>query len=116
MLSQSMRMELADSGVTVVDVCPGDIKTEFTAHRVKEVETNFRYGERVKRAAYKIDSRQHKRMDVKVVTKCVHKICNRKNPKPMWIIGAKFKLFYFLKRFVSTRTFNACIERFFGGY
>ena len=116
MLSQTMRMELADSGVTVVDVCPGDIKTEFTAHRVKEVETNFRYGERVKRAAHKVDSRQNKRMDVSVVTKCVNRICNRKNPKPMWIIGGKFKLFYFLKRCVSTRIFNACIDRYFGGY
>jgi len=67
MLSQSMRMELKDSGVCVVDVCPGDVRTEFTANRVKEYETNFRYGERVKRAAHKIDSRQDKRMDVSVV-------------------------------------------------
>ena len=116
MLSYSMRMELADSGVTVVNVCPGDIKTEFTANRIKEVETNFRYGERVKRAAHKIDSRQDKRMDVSVVTKRIDRICKRKNPKPLWIIGAKYKVFYFLQRIVPTRVFNACIARFFGGY
>ena len=116
MMSYCLRMELADSKIRVVNICPGDIKTGFTEHRVKEVETNARYGERVKRAQYAIDSREDKRMPVGRATRKILKIAAKRHPKPMYIIGAKYKLFFALQKIFPMRWLNGAIGKIFGGY
>ena len=98
-LSQTLRMECKPLGVDVTCVCPGDIKTEFTKNRVKDFETNERYGEAMKKATLKVDARENKRMSVESVAKKLFKICNKKKTKPMYLIGAKYKFIYFLSKF-----------------
>lgn len=116
MMSFGMRMELEASGVDVCCVCPGDIKTEFTANRAKEHKTSERYGERIKRAAEKIDSKNDKRMPVSVVVKAVARQANRKKTKPLVIVGAAFKFFYLAQRLLPTRFFLRIITKYFGGF
>lgn len=115
MLSLSMGMEVRDSGVFVVDVCPGDVKTNFTANRVKEIETNSRYGNRIKKAQYKIDSREDKRMSAEYVARKIIKIADKRKPKPRYIVGGKYKVFNFLQRIVPNRLFIWFMSKYFGG-
>lgn len=115
MLSYGLRMELYESGIDVCCVCPGDIKTEFTANRVKEHNTNERYGDRIKNAAEKIDTRQDKRMDPSVAVKRIWKLSKKKRTKPLVIIGGKYKLFFFFQRILPTSLFLAVIRKYFGG-
>lgn len=115
-LGESMRMEVADSGVDVVTVCPGDVKTSFSAHRVKLTETNFRYGERVKRAIYKAESNQDKRMSPGVVAAKIVRISDRRRTKPCYVIGAKYKFFVWAQRIMPTGWYHALIRRMYGGY
>ena len=112
MMSFSMRMELKKSGINVVSVCPGDVKTGFTKNRIKNYETNVRYGNRPQKAAEKIDSRENKRMRADKTAKKIFRIANKKK-KAMYIIGAKYKIFWFFKRILPANTFIKIIGKFF---
>lgn len=114
MLSEGLRMELAAGGITVVTVCPGDVKTGFTKNRIKEKTVDERYGDASERAAAKIDAREHKRMDVKKVARTIKKICDKKSG-PLYIVGGKYKFLYFLKRVFPERLFLYATNRMFNG-
>jgi short-subunit dehydrogenase len=113
--SDSLRMELKPLGINVVSVCPGEIKTNFTKNRVKIFETNERYGDRIANSAYNIDKNQEKRMDAKMVAKKVVKISLKRNPKPMYIISALYKVLYVMSRIFPKRTMLFFTEKIFSG-
>ena len=108
-LSYALRMELAPLGIDVVAMCPGDTKTNFTKNRIKDFETNERYGDRLKTATEKSDSKEDKRMDCNDVAGKIFKVANLKKTKPFYIIGGKYKFWYFLSRFVSKNILLKCI-------
>ncbi len=115
MLSQSWDLELRPFGIRVVSICPGDIKTNFTKNREKSFETNKRYDNRIKNATSYVDNRENKRMSIDAAVTKIFKICNKRNPKPMYIIGAKYKLFYFGQKILPIRIFNGLIGKIFDG-
>lgn len=112
MLSYGLRMELKPHGIDVVTVCPGDVKTSFTANRKKIVEGG-RYGDAPVRAAEKLDAREHKRMDCGKVARRLYKICRHKR-SAMYIVGGKYKFLWFMKRILPTNFFLKATRRFFG--
>lgn len=115
MYSDCLRMELKPLGIKVVSICPGDVKTNFTKNRVKIFETNQKYGDRIANSAHNIDKNQEKRMSATMVAKKIVKIAGKKNPRPMYIIGAKYKIFYFASKIFSKRTMLFAIEKLFNG-
>lgn len=100
MLSYSLREELRPLGISVTAICPGDVKTEFTKNRVKNLDGNERYGDVAVRADLVVSSREDKRMDVTRVAKRIKKITLSKKCKPFYIVGAKYKILYALKKFL----------------
>ena len=94
MLSYGLRMELEDSGIDVVCICPGDVKTNFSKNRVKTFETNERYGNKIEERAKQIDERESKRMTIEYATSKMYKIFNKKKSKPMYIVGNSMKWAY----------------------
>lgn len=115
MYSDSLRMELKPFGIKVVSICPGDVKTNFTKNRVKIAITNERYQDRISNSAHNIDKNQEKRMDATMVAKKIVKIANKKSPKPMYIIGAKYKFLYFASKIFPKRTLLHFTEKMFNG-
>lgn len=112
-LSFGMRNELKNAGIDVVSICPGDIKTEFTKNRVKNFETNLRYGNQVERAAKFVDEKNDRRMDKTKVAKKIYKISTKKKCKAMYVIGFKYKVLNFLARFVPTNWLYWAIHKLF---
>ncbi|MBE5735543.1 MAG: SDR family NAD(P)-dependent oxidoreductase [Clostridiales bacterium] len=102
-MTYSQRSELKPLGIDLCTICPGDIKTNFTKSRVKEFETNDRYGDAIERATKKVDGREDKRMSAEVCAKRMYKIINKKRMKPMYIIGGFHKFLHFVARFVPTK-------------
>lgn len=98
MLSYGLRMELAPSGVDVVCICPGDVKTNFSKNREKSFDTNFRYNNTIAERAKQIEDREEKRMTVEFVTNKMFKIFNKKKHKPMYIIGRSMKWAHFANK------------------
>ena len=116
MYTHSLNLELRPLGINVCSVCPGDTKTNFTKNRIKNFETNERYGNRIANAAYGIDKNNDKRMPVMVVAKKIYKLTNKKKVKPLKIISAKMKLLYFVCRFLPYNILIKFTDKFFGGY
>lgn len=115
LLSYSWRMECEPFGVNICCVCPGDVRTEFTKNRVKNFDTNERYGTRVKTATEKVDSRQDKRMEPYKVAKKIYKYSIKKKPKPMIIISAKYKMLYFASKIFPLSWLLYFTQKFYGG-
>ncbi len=113
MIAYGMHMELKAHGIRVSAVCPGDIKTGFTANRVKIADGGARYGDSPKRCAQKIDSRENKRMELHVAAKKIFK-CAQSCRKPLYIIGGKYKFLYFLQRVLPTKAFLSATAKIFG--
>lgn len=101
MISFGLRMELKSSGISVVAVCPGEIKTGFTAARIKNFATSERYGETVEKAAAYIDSKEDKRMSCDKASKKIYKIAKKKRGA-MYIIGGKYRALNFLSKLLPT--------------
>lgn len=115
-LSYGLRMELKDFGIDVCVICPGDVKTNFTKNRIKNFETNEKYGQRIKNAAESLDSKEDKRMPASYVAQKIFNVCNKTKIKPLVIVGNKYKLLYFVQRFFPINLILNVIEKNFGGY
>ena len=87
-------------------------KTNFTKNRVKDFETNSRYGDSVKKSTEYVDSHEDKRMSVESAVKKMAKFIERKKLKPMTIIG-KQKYLYFISRLVPKSLFIKVIGKIF---
>lgn len=114
-LSFALRMELAPLGIDVTCFCPGDTKTNFTANRIKEFETNERYGDRIKTATEKKDAHEEKRLACDYVAGKIFKYSNAKKTKPFYIIGGKYKFLYFLTRITPKSMLLNGIARRYNG-
>lgn len=112
MLGLGLNMELKRAGIRVVTVCPGDVKTEFTENRIKQVTVSERYGQASERSAAHIDSRQDKRMNVDKVARKILRVCD-KGKKPMVIIGAKYKALYIAQKLLPQRWILAATNKLF---
>jgi NAD(P)-dependent dehydrogenase (short-subunit alcohol dehydrogenase family) len=113
MMSKSIRMELKQAGIDVVAICPGDTRTNFTANRIKNFQTNQRYGSSVQSATQKLDGREHKRMSKQYVAKKIFAIANKRTTKPEYIIGPKYKVFYAFSRLVPQKLFLNILHKMF---
>ncbi|MCM1367832.1 MAG: SDR family NAD(P)-dependent oxidoreductase [Roseburia sp.] len=112
MAAYGLYMELKSFGIKVSTICPGDIKTEFTRNRVKR-SGGGRYGDAPERAAQKIDSREHKRMELDRAAKKIYKHCN-KCGKPLYIVGAKYRVLNFLRHVLPQKLFLNVTAKIFG--
>ena len=112
-LSDSLRMELSQTKIQVTAICPCDIKTNFTKNRLKDFETNERYGDAVRLSTEAVDSREDKRMRLEKATKIITRWIDRKRLKPLYIMTFKFKLLYFAKGILPKSLYlKACNKMF----
>lgn len=114
-LSFALRMELAPLGIDVVAFCPGDIKTNFTKNRVKNFETNERYGNRLQSATEKSDSREDKRIPCEVCVNRMYGKLKKKKTKPFYIIGSKYKMLYTLTKLTPKSWLLTITNKMYGG-
>ena len=99
MLTMGLRMELNNTSFQVTAICPGNIKTNFTANRVKDFETNKFYGDQIQNSTQRLDSKEDKRMSVDKATDIMLRIISKKKFKPLYIIGSGIKALNFFARF-----------------
>ena len=111
-----LKMELKPLNIDVTAICPGDIKTPFIKNKVKIIETNEKYQDRIQNACDYVDSKNDKRMTIDYAVGKIYKIANKCKLKPMYIIGGKYKMLYFLTRFAPKSWYLNIVEKHFGGH
>lgn len=113
-ISLSSFMELKKSKISVITICPGQTESNFNKNRIRNFSTNERYKDSIKSAAETLAKTEGKRMKTSYVARIILKQTYKRNPKPMKIIGFKYKLFYFAQRILPTRTFLKLTNKFLG--
>ncbi len=113
MISDGLRMELGRSKIQVTSICPSEIKTNFSKNRVKNFETNERYGKSVEASAKGVDEAEEKRMPLDKAIKIMTRWIDSKKLKPLYIMSFKFKLLYRTERlFPKSLYLKACNKAF----
>lgn len=111
----AQRLELCEAGIDVCAICPGDVKSNFCKNRIKNFDTNERYGERINRAVGFVDRHESKRMPPERVAKVIVTQSYKKKSKPMSIVSTKYNICYFLLRFFPISFQLKMINLIFGG-
>ena len=98
-----LAMEVKPFGIKAVCVLPGDTKTGFTNAREKNELDDESYGKRVKNSVGQMEHDEQHGMTPESVAKVICKALFKKNPKPINVVGGKYKFFIFLSKIVPKR-------------
>ncbi len=110
----ALRNEVAPFGVSVCAVMPGDIHTGFTAAREKSAAGDDVYGGRIEKAVSTMEKDERNGMSPDVAGAYLAKIAGRKRVKPLYAIGAQYKLFAVLAKLLPARLSNWIVGRLYG--
>ena len=102
-MSGSLRNEVAPFGIKVSCVLPGDVKTDFTSSRKKNVKNTPEYGERIKRAVAAMERDEENGLPPSLIAKKIVKLACANNPPVAVSGGAKYAVFLFLNRILPKR-------------
>ena len=106
-------MELSRTNIQVTSICPGDVRTNFTANRVKVYETNERYGKAIENGLKPTEKSEKRRMPPEYAIKKLVQICEKKHLKPRYIIGTSYKWFNFARKIFTKNMMNKTLTKIF---
>lgn len=110
----ALRNEVAPFGVSVCAVMPGDIHTGFTAAREKSAVGDDVYGGRIEKAVSAMEKDERNGMSPDTAGAYLAKIAGKKRVKPLYAIGAQYKLFAVLAKLLPARLSNWIVGRLYG--
>lgn len=110
----ALRNEVASFGVSVCAVMPGDIHTGFTAAREKSAVGDDVYGGRIEKAVSAMEKDERNGMSPDAAGAYLAKIAGKKRVKPLYAIGAQYKLFAALAKLLPARLSNWIVGRLYG--
>ncbi|MDR0323671.1 MAG: SDR family oxidoreductase [Treponema sp.] len=103
-LSNCLRGELLPFNIKVTTILPGDTKTSFTDSREKAfINDDPDYGSRILRSIELMEKDERSGMSPIKTAEVIYKAACCKNPKPLYTIGFKYKLFMLLNRILPKR-------------
>ena len=111
MLGEALRLELKGAGICVTCICPGEIRTNFSANRICDAGRTARYGDRPAAALKHIEEKTPKRMSADKAAKKIYKKCT-KGKKAVYVIGGKYKFFRLVQRLTSDTCFLNLTNKF----
>ena len=113
-LTMALANELKTFGIDVCAVMPGDIRTGFTAARRKQTEGDDIYHGAISRSVAKMEHDEENGMDPKVVARLICRLCLQPRvKKPLYTVGALYKFFVFLARFLPKRLVNYILGKMY---
>lgn len=90
--TNALANEVRPFGISVTAVAPGDICTDFTKARQKSFDGDDIYEGRILRSVSSMEKDEEKGMSSEKAAEYIVKIALRKNVKPVYAIGAQYKL------------------------
>lgn len=109
----AVQNEVRPFGISMCAVMPGDICTSFTDSRRKDFSGDDVYGGRIAKSVAVMERDERNGMSPKAAGFYIASIALRKNIKPEYAIGFKYKVFVFLARLIPCRIKNYIIGRIY---
>ena len=97
--SDCLRNEVRPYGVRVCCVMPGDARSGFTGHRVKNAEEGV-YAERVLRSVSRMEHDEENGMSASSVAAAMFRLMRKKRLPSRRVVGARYRLLCAVARFV----------------
>lgn len=113
MMITGLNMELAKENINCCAICPGEIDTDFVKNRLWH--TDDKNKDILESISNKFKNKQKSRMDAGKVSKKIFKIINKKRLKPVYIIGAKYRFFYFISKILPYNLLLKITSKKYGG-
>ncbi len=104
-LALALRNEVAEFGITVTALMPGDVSTGFTAARDKSVEGEDVYTH-MRKAVAAMEKDEQSGMSSEYLARQLYKTASKRNPKPLYTAGIQYKIFVVLEKLLPKRLSN----------
>lgn len=112
-LSMALANELKPFGIGVCAVMPGDIRTGFTAARAKQTKGDDIYRGAISRSVAKMEHDEQNGMEPRTVAHLVCRLCLQRRVRPLYTVGAAYKFFVFLARFLPKSLVNLILGKMY---
>jgi NAD(P)-dependent dehydrogenase (short-subunit alcohol dehydrogenase family) len=111
-LVETLRLEGRPFGIQATSINPGDMKTDFTANRVRAaaLKPGSAYYEGSMKSVEIMKKSELGSQGPEVIGELVCKLVDAKTLKPKYFIEPQYKLLLFLMRFMSNRRIEKIIE------
>ncbi len=105
-MTLALANEVRSFGIKVSAVMPGDVRTGFTDAREKVAADKETYGETPEHSIASMEKDERNGMQPITVAKVIYKAASKSRPKPLYIAGFKYKLFYFIYKILPAGLVN----------
>ena len=114
MIGETLNMELKSFNINVVNIAPGDFKTDIISRRIKpSIDKNSVYFEDYQNSIKKANKHVNNASSPKVIAELVYKITLSKNPKIHYRAGKFIQKFSIvLKKFLPEKIFEKLLIRY----
>ena len=114
-LSLALRMELADFGIKVTSVHPGDVKSKFTTNRMiaRKCKKNTPYFRQTMNSINTMKKDENEGLDPRFVAKFICNLVEKNKLKPKYFIEPKYRLLMFVKRFFSDSLIEKILKKMY---
>lgn len=111
-LTLALANELRPFHVKVCALMPGDVQTGFTSAREKSTVGSDVYP-RLEKSVSSMERDEKNGMSPEKMANKIYKISSKSWIKPLYVGGAKYKLFCFLSKIVPTKFFNWVVGKLY---
>lgn len=110
--SRALAMEIAPFRIKVITILPGDIKTNFTAKRQKNIDGSL-YNKRSNKAIKVMEKDEVNGMSPEIIGKAIYKISRKNHPKKQYTIGFKYKVLLLLAKILPIGIVDKIIRKIY---
>ena len=112
-IAESLNIELKKHNINIVNIAPGDYKTEIASNRVDRVNPNSPYFKEYKKVIDNVNGKMQHGRDPIEVAELVSKIINKKNPKINYLVGGFLEKKITLKSLFPDKIFQKIIMKLY---
>jgi NAD(P)-dependent dehydrogenase (short-subunit alcohol dehydrogenase family) len=111
-LTEAVRMECRSFGIQATSINPGDMKTDFTANRVRAaaLTPGSPYYDKSLKSVSTMKESEMSSGGPEVIGRLVCKLVETRKLQPKYFVEAKYKRLLFLMRFLSNARIEKLIE------
>ena len=106
---EALDNEVSPYGINVCTILPGDIKTNFTKNRNKNIGELKVYENRVSKSIGVMEKDEQKGMPVSYSSKVIYRVIKKKKMPLTKTIGNEYKVLIFLKRLLPLKLINKIV-------